>query len=176
MAILDRFRKNKSDDASSEEKKQTKKPAAKTVASDKPKAKTKKTAAPAKKAAKKETKKEVKKETKTEEGKEKETVVGKISSGEGLAQRLLVKPHVSEKAARLADQGVYVFDVSLDAEKVAVRKAVEAMYKVKVEKVRMIRGIGKPIKRGRRMSSRKDWKKALVQVKKGQTLDLYEGV
>ncbi len=160
MAILDRFRKNKSEGALDTDKKQTKKLVAKTVASKSTKTKSEKKSAPEKK----------------EQEKERETFVGKISAGEQLAHRYLLKPHVSEKAARLADQGVYVFDVLLDAEKVAVKKAVEAMYKVEVEKVRIVRGVGKPVRRGRRLSSRKNWKKALVQVKKGQTIDLYEGV
>jgi len=168
MAILDRFRKNKSDDASSEDKKEEKKPATKASGtSATPKAKSAK--APAKKPAKKAVKKEKAQEEVT-------PAIGQSSMGEVLSRRLLVKPHVSEKAARLADQGVYVFDVSLNAEKVAVKKAVEAMYKTKVTKVRMIRGIGKPVRRGRHRGARNAWKKALVQVKKGQTIDLYEGV
>lgn len=83
---------------------------------------------------------------------------------------------MSEKAARLADKGVYVFDVAMDAEKVSIKKAVEALYKVHVAKVRIIRGQGKPVFRGKRPSRRADWKKALVEVKKGERIDLYEGV
>lgn len=162
MAILDRFRKKTSDEKPKTDKKEDVKPAKKAAASKASKKTTKKTSKPA--AA-------TKKEKQTGE-----TIVGNVSHGESLSYRLLLKPHVSEKAARLADQGVYVFDVKLEAEKVAVKKAVEAMYNVEVEKVRMVRGIGKPLRRGRKMSRRKSWKKALVQVKKGQTIDLYEGV
>jgi large subunit ribosomal protein L23 len=98
------------------------------------------------------------------------------SGASELASRLLVKPHVSEKAARLAQQGVYVFDVSLDAEKVAIRKAVESLYKVQVTSVHTVRHAGKPVYRGRRAGARKAWKKALVTLAKGQSISLYEGV
>jgi large subunit ribosomal protein L23 len=89
---------------------------------------------------------------------------------------MLLKPHVSEKAAVLADAGIYVFDVPVSANKVEIGKAVEAIYKVKVEKVRTQRGIGKPVSRGRIRGRRNAWKKALVQLKKGQTITLVEGV
>jgi len=89
---------------------------------------------------------------------------------------LLSRPHVSEKAARLGAQNTYVFDVALTAEKIAIKKAVEALYNVKVIAVRTVRGIGKPVRRGRRASARADWKKALVTLAPGQKMDLYEGV
>lgn len=92
------------------------------------------------------------------------------------AIRLLTKPHVSEKAARLADSGTYVFIVPMDSEKISIRKAVEAFYKVNVEAVRIVHVSGKPVRRGKRVTFRKDVKKALVTLKKGQTLSLYEGV
>ncbi|MFH1077856.1 MAG: 50S ribosomal protein L23 [Patescibacteria group bacterium] len=88
---------------------------------------------------------------------------------------MLVKPHVSEKAAS-SPKGTYVFDVPLNANKVEIRKAVEALYKVSVESVRTVRGIGKYLKRGRIEGYRSNWKKAIVTLKDGQMLDLYEGV
>ncbi len=98
------------------------------------------------------------------------------SSGNALSSTLLRMPHVSEKAARLADKGTYVFRVPMDAEKVSIRKAVEALYGVKVESVRTVSTLGKPTRRGAHPSKRSDLKKALVTLKKGQKLDLYEGV
>lgn len=88
----------------------------------------------------------------------------------------LVSPRVSEKAAILATRGTYVFNVPVTANKVEIRKAVEAWYKVKVTDVRTIRGIGKFVRRGRTEGARNRWKKALVTVKPGQKIDLYEGV
>lgn len=119
--------------------------------------------APAKKAAVK----------KAEATSDKPAVTGKADA---MAIRLLTKPHVSEKAARLADTGTYVFDVPMSAEKVSIRKAVESLYNVHVEGVRIIRVAGKPMRRGKRVSFRRDVKKALVTLKKGETLSLYEGV
>jgi large subunit ribosomal protein L23 len=89
---------------------------------------------------------------------------------------LLLKPHVSEKAAVKADKGIYVFDVPVSANKVEIRKAVEAIYGVHVVAVRTQRGIGKIVRRGRTVGRRNAWKKALVELKHGQTLTLIEGV
>lgn len=89
---------------------------------------------------------------------------------------ILLKPHVSEKASVLADRGVYVFDVPLHANKIEIGKAVEAIYNVDVTDVRTQRGIGKPVRRGRVTGRRNTWKKALVQLKKGQTISIVEGV
>lgn len=105
-----------------------------------------------------------------------ETQIRPATSGSPLADRLLRKPHVSEKAARLAEQGVYIFEVPIRAEKVAIRQAVERLYSVKVTSVRTVRIAGKPVYRGRRAGRRSDLKKALVTLAKGQTINLYEGV
>ena len=76
----------------------------------------------------------------------------------------------------LTEKGVYTFDVPVTAEKISVRKAVEALYGVKVSDVRMVRHAGKPVFKGRRPTAKKSWKKALVTLVKGQKLDLYQGV
>ena len=91
-------------------------------------------------------------------------------------EQVLIAPHVSEKAATLASRGVYVFDVPLSANKIEVRKAVESLWSVNVETVRIVRGMGKRLTRGRVRGQRNDWKKALVSVRQGQTIDLYAGV
>lgn len=104
------------------------------------------------------------------------SVVSKASKGNDLSSRLLRAPRVSEKAARLAEKGTYVFEVAQDAEKISIKRAVESLYGVKVVSVRIINIGGKPVKKGRRVSYRADLKKALVTVKPGQKIDLYEGV
>lgn len=104
------------------------------------------------------------------------SVASKASQGNALSSRLLRAPRVSEKAARLAEKGTYVFEVAQDAEKVSIKRAVESLYGVKVASVRIINVSGKPVKKGRRVSYRADLKKALVTVKPGQKIDLYEGV
>ena len=80
----------------------------------------------------------------------------------------LIKPHVSEKAAHLAGKGIYVFDIPTTVNKLEVRKAVEALYKVNVIAVRTIRGIGKPVSRGKVFGRRSNWKKALVELKRAK--------
>ncbi|MFO0764887.1 MAG: 50S ribosomal protein L23 [Patescibacteria group bacterium] len=104
------------------------------------------------------------------------SVASKASQGNALSSRLLRAPRVSEKAARLAEKGTYVFEVAQDAEKISIKRAVESLYGVKVASVRIINVNGKPVKKGRRVSYRADLKKALVTVKPGQKIDLYEGV
>lgn len=104
------------------------------------------------------------------------SVASKASQGNALSSRLLRAPRVSEKAARLAEKGTYVFEVAQDAEKISIKRAVESLYGVKVAAVRIINVNGKPVKKGRRVSYRSDLKKALVTVKPGQKIDLYEGV
>jgi large subunit ribosomal protein L23 len=101
-------------------------------------------------------------------------VVAKEFSTKG--SRILYTPRVSEKSAALASKGTYVFNIPLSANKVEIRKAVEGLYKVNVESVRIIRGIGKIMHRGKISGRRVNWKKALVSIKKGQTIDLYAGV
>jgi large subunit ribosomal protein L23 len=98
------------------------------------------------------------------------------SAKEGLYAHLLKKPHVSEKAAILADRGVYVFDVPVTANKTEILKAVEAAYGVHVERVRTQRGIGKVMRRGKVQGQRNAWKKALVELRKGEKIALVEGV
>lgn len=106
----------------------------------------------------------------------------KIVTSEGIRKSeafTLLKPHVSEKAAHLSGKGIYVFDVPVTANKVEIRKAVERQYHVNVIAVRTIRGLGKFVRRGPaagRIGRRNRWKKAMVELKKGQTINLVEGV
>ncbi len=120
----------------------------------------------------------VKSESKKESAKE-AAPIG-ISSAQsragGMRATLLLTPHVSEKAAKLSSGGTYVFNVPVASNKVEIRKSVEALYGVNVVSVRMIRGIGKVVSRGKIVGHRNRWKKALVTVKSGQKIDLHEGV
>ncbi len=127
-------------------------------------------AAPKKRATKKTTAKKT-------EGKTEATEAPKATAGGNIySVRLLRTPHVSEKAARLAATGTYVFQVPLNAEKISIKKAVEGLYGVSVVGVRIVRIAGKPVKRSRHPAFRRATKKALVTVKKGQTINMYEGV
>lgn len=89
---------------------------------------------------------------------------------------VLVKPLISEKATHQQALNQYFFAVKLDANRVEVAKAVQAIYGVKPTKVTMMRRAGKVRRFGRTTGRRKDWKKAIVSLPKGKTISLYEGV
>lgn len=86
--------------------------------------------------------------------------------------QVLQSPHVSEKAAVVADlNNQYVFKVAVDATKTEIKKAVEQLFKVNVSKVSTLRVKGK-VKRNRHgFSTRSTWKKAYVRLEQGQDID-----
>lgn len=144
---------------------------------------TKKTTAPAKKVTK-ETKEPAAKSMKDlyAEGGAAKTKTSSTSSAKkepvkyAQAYRVLERPVITEKAAHLGTENKYVFKVSLSANKIEVGKAVASVYGVKVEKVNLIRMQGKVVTRGRIKGKRKDYKKAIVTLAKGESIKLYEGV
>jgi large subunit ribosomal protein L23 len=90
--------------------------------------------------------------------------------------QVLLAPHVSEKTTIAADQdNQYVFRVAVDASKPEIRKAVETLFEVQVDKVRVLNNKGKTKRFGQRMGRRKDWKKAYVTLKSGQEIDFLGG-
>ena len=86
--------------------------------------------------------------------------------------QVLIGPHVSEKAAVVADlNNQYVFRVAIDATKLEVKKAVEQLFKVDVADVQTLKVKGK-VKRNRFGYSKKpSWKKAYVRLAQGQDID-----
>jgi large subunit ribosomal protein L23 len=91
------------------------------------------------------------------------------------AADVLVAPVVSEKSyAGLADRQ-YTFKVHKDAHKTQVRQAVEELFGVKVKSVRVISVAAKPKRRGLIKGVRPGWKKAVVQLHEGQTIEIFEG-
>ena len=89
---------------------------------------------------------------------------------------VLLEPVVSEKTWQEQDDGKYTFKVHQDANKVQVRHAVEAIFKVKVERVWTMNRTGKP-KRVRfyQPGKRSNWKKAVVQLAPGNRIEIYQG-
>ena len=85
---------------------------------------------------------------------------------------VLRAPHVSEKSARLAEHNQYVFEVAADADKSAVKAAVEALFDVKVESVNMVNVKGKVKSFRQRAGSRNGWRKAYVCLHEGQSIDV----
>jgi len=90
---------------------------------------------------------------------------------------LLRRPIITEKGTALKDENnQLVFEVSLDANKCEIRKAVERLFKVKVLSVRTQNRQGKLKRLGRSVGRRKNWKKAIVTLKEGDRVDFFEGV
>jgi large subunit ribosomal protein L23 len=88
--------------------------------------------------------------------------------------QLTLTPKISEKAIALAERGIYVFEVPTSTNKIEVAKAVEAAFKVNVTDVNMVITKGK-LKRYKQVLGRqKDIKKAMVKVKAGQSITLFE--
>lgn len=88
---------------------------------------------------------------------------------------ILIRPVVSEKSVASAQDGRRaVFEVAVDANKVEVAKAVEAVFDVKVAKVNTVRVGGKMKRMGRFVGRRPDRKRAVVTLAPGHTLNLLE--
>ena len=86
---------------------------------------------------------------------------------------VVIAPHVSEKAARIATEGnQYVFRVRRDATKPDIRAAVEFLFEVKVDTVHVVNQPGKVKRFGRSTGRRQDWKKAYVRLAEGQQIEM----
>ena len=93
---------------------------------------------------------------------------------------ILVRPLVTEKVSALNEKGKYGFIVDAEANKVEIKKAVEKMYGVNVEKVNTINVLGKEktrfTKAGTLSGRRPDYKKAIVTLASGEVIDFYNNV
>lgn len=94
----------------------------------------------------------------------------------GDAYRVLVRPLVTEKTARLAARGQYGFIVTPSANKRMVADAVAVVYGIRPVAVNMISMSGKDIRFGQTAGRRKNWKKAIVTLPPGKKIAVYEGV
>lgn len=86
-------------------------------------------------------------------------------------ENVITTPRITEKAAKGTTENVYTFNVALDANKIEIKKAVQALYNVRPEKVRIVRM--RPVSkmtRGR-VGTAKAYKKAMVYLKKGDTIE-----
>ncbi|MGM0574940.1 MAG: 50S ribosomal protein L23 [Myxococcota bacterium] len=95
----------------------------------------------------------------------------------GSLYSILKRPVITEKTNRLREENnQYVFEVKPDTNKVDIRRAVEALFSVRVTDVRTMGMRGK-VKRFRRGFGKKpNWKKAIVTVREGEVIDIFEGV
>jgi len=93
------------------------------------------------------------------------------------ARQVVVRPLMTEKSMRLKDErNMITFQVVPDANKVEIRQAVEAIFKVKVRAVRTSTMEGKLKRMGRHQGRRPSWKKAVVTLAPGHKIELVEGV
>lgn len=89
---------------------------------------------------------------------------------------VIKRPLITEKATRGKELGQYSFAVDTKASKVDVRRAVETLFKVKVDAVQTMRVPGRSKRVGKHQTQTSDWKKAIVTLKQGQAIELFEGV
>ena len=88
---------------------------------------------------------------------------------------VLLAPVVSEKSYSLIADRKYSFRVHPKAHKTQVRQAVEELFDVKVERVNISQVKAKPKRRGLVRGTKPGWKKAVVQVREGDTIEIFEG-
>jgi large subunit ribosomal protein L23 len=88
---------------------------------------------------------------------------------------VLLAPVVSEKSYSLIADRKYSFRVHPKAHKTQVRQAVEELFNVKVERVNVSQVKPKPKRRGLIRGTKPGWKKAVVQVREGDTIEIFEG-
>ena len=88
---------------------------------------------------------------------------------------ILIKPLLTEKVTSLQDQANRVaFMVRIDANRIDIKRAVEVALKVKVKSVNVMTVMGKTKRQGRFVGKRPDWKKAIVTLREGEKLEMYE--
>ena len=92
-----------------------------------------------------------------------------------LPAEILIAPVVSEKSYAQIVENRYTFRVHQDAHKTQVRQAVEQLFDVKVVGVNVVTVQPKPKRRGTTRGTRSGWKKAIVELKAGDKIDLFEG-
>jgi large subunit ribosomal protein L23 len=86
--------------------------------------------------------------------------------------KVLLAPHISEKSTNAAEQSnQIVFKVTTDATKPEIKKAVELLFDVKVDRVQVSNVKGKTKRFGATFGRRSDWKKAYVTLQEGQEID-----
>jgi large subunit ribosomal protein L23 len=90
--------------------------------------------------------------------------------------QVIIRPVVSEKSYVLSAAHKYTFRVHPDAHKTEIRQAVESLFEVKVLEVRTMSVKSKPKRRGLTRGRSRSWKKAIVQVRPGDTIPIFQGL
>jgi large subunit ribosomal protein L23 len=90
--------------------------------------------------------------------------------------QVIIRPVISEKSFALSAAGRYTFRVHPDAHKTQIRQAVEALFNVHVIDVRTMSVKSKPKRRGTSRGRTRRWRKAIVQVRPGETIPVFQGL
>ncbi len=90
--------------------------------------------------------------------------------------QVLIRPVISEKSYVLSAAGKYTFRVHPDAHKTEIRQAVEALFDVHVVEVRTATVKSKPKRRGVTRGRTRAWKKAIVQVRSGESIPIFQAM
>ena len=88
---------------------------------------------------------------------------------------IIIKPVISEKSTGMMEDNKYVFKVAYDSNKLTVKHAVKEIFGVTPEKVNIINVRGKNRRLRYRMGKRSAWKKAIVTLKAGDKIEIFEG-
>ena len=89
------------------------------------------------------------------------------------ARDILIKPLITEKSTELMAEGKYVFKVAKAANKIEIARAVKEIFNVKVEKVNTVNVKGKTKRISRTSGKRADYKKAIVKLAAGETIEFF---
>ncbi|HLD27407.1 MAG TPA: 50S ribosomal protein L23 [Patescibacteria group bacterium] len=92
------------------------------------------------------------------------------------AYQVLLRPMITEKGTYLASENKYLFEVATRTNKLEIKKAINAVYGVWPTSVNIVCLAGKKVRHGKVQGRTRDRKKAIVTLKKGESIDVYEGV
>lgn len=93
-----------------------------------------------------------------------------------LARELIIKPVITEKSVDLMADNTYCFKVAKKANKIEIKKAIEEIFKVRVTNVRTMNVKGKKKRVGRHVGMTSGYKKAIVTLAEGDTIEIFEGI
>jgi large subunit ribosomal protein L23 len=91
------------------------------------------------------------------------------------SREVIIAPVVSEKSYSLIEDNKYSFRVHPKAHKTQIRQAVAELFEVKVEGVNVVQVRSKPKRRGMHRGKKPGWKKAIVQLREGDRIEIFEG-
>lgn len=93
-----------------------------------------------------------------------------------LAREIIIKPVVTEKSVDLMQENKYCFKVAKDANKIEIKNAIEEIFKVTVVNVNTVNVHGKMKRMGRPQGMTASWKKAVVTLREGDSIEVFEGL